>query len=212
MAVAKPFEATGIHDDYKWPNRCRTTADLREPRVQSLFGVSPSERAYCLREGGQLNMGVGSIKRIPMGWLQRIFGGKSGAMPEPFMEHPTGDFETCLEAMEDAVRRLHELPQWDQWITFTAQGVGDGPESYVFAEVRMLRDCLDVGERPLDVHHIIEAAHTDAASLIADNGCYSSAAASPREVARLLDAIFRHHFGIRSFEHENEGYAVGAEW
>lgn len=40
----------------------------------------------------------------------------------------------------------------------------------------------------------------------------SIAAASPREVAQLLDAIFRNHFGIRPFSGEDDDYAVGAEW
>jgi hypothetical protein len=133
-------------------------------------------------------------------------------MPDPFMEHPTGDFENSLEAMEDAVRRLRGLPRWDQWITFAAQGEGDGPESYELAEVRMLRDRLDVGDRQLDVPRIVQAARTEASSLAVDSGHYSVAAASPREVAQILDAIFRNHFGIRPFQDEDDDYAVGAEW
>jgi len=37
------------------------------------------------------------------------------------MEHPTGEFDSALDAMEDAVGRLRELNGWDQWITFCAQ-------------------------------------------------------------------------------------------
>ena len=50
------------------------------------------------------------------------------------------------------------------------------------------------------------------ASLVADGAQYSVAAASPREVAQILDAIFRHHFGLRPFADEGVDYAVGAEW
>src|SRR6266478_6271123 len=69
----------------------------------------------------------------------------------PFMEHPSGDFDSAVAAMEDAVIRLRKLPKWEQWITFNAQGEGHSPDSYEFAEVRMLGDRLDVGDKPLDI-------------------------------------------------------------
>ena len=128
------------------------------------------------------------------------------------MEHPTGDFDSAVEAMEDAVRRLRELPSWELWITFGAQGEGHGPDSYEFAEVRMLGGSLDIGDRPLDVPRIVQASRISPSSLVADGAQYSVAAASPREVAQILDAIFRHHFGIRPFADESDDYAVGAEW
>jgi len=128
------------------------------------------------------------------------------------MEHPTGDFDSAVAAIEDAVRRLRELPKWDQWITFSAQGEGNGPDSYESFEVRMLRDKLDVGEKPLNISQIIEAAGTGATSLVADGAQYSVAAASPAEVGKILDAIFRDHFGLRPFPDEDDDYAVGAEW
>jgi len=143
-----------------------------------------------------------------MSILNKLFGAKPG----PFMEHPTGKFTSAIEAMEDTVRRLRKLRSQDQWITFGAQGEGNGPDSLAFAEVRMLRDKLDVGEKPLDVPGIQEAAHAGPSSLVADGTHYSVAAASPREVAQILDAIFRHHFGLRPFADEGDDYAVGAEW
>jgi hypothetical protein len=130
----------------------------------------------------------------------------------PFMEHPTGDFDSAVEAMADAVTRLRKLPKWDGWITFSAQGEGHRPDSYEFAEIRMLRDKLDVGDRPLDVSQVVQAARTGASSLVADGAQYSVAAASPQEVARILDTIFRHHFALRPFADEGDDYAVGAEW
>src|ERR1051325_866167 len=99
-----------------------------------------------------------------MGLFKKLFGGE----PKPFMEHPSGDFDTAFEAMEDAVRRLRELRNWDQWITFNAQGQGSGPDSYEFAEVRMLRDKLDLGDKPLDIPGTLQAAGTGASSLVAD--------------------------------------------
>ena len=147
-----------------------------------------------------------------MGFFKNLFGAKAEPEPKPFMEHPTGDFDSAVEAMEDAVRRLRALPKWEQWISFTAQGEGHRPDSYEFAEVRMLHDRLDVGEKPLDVAQIVQAAGTGATSLVAGDAHYSVAAASPKEVAKILDAIFRHHFGIRPFPDEDDDYAVGAEW
>jgi hypothetical protein len=49
-------------------------------------------------------------------------------------------------------------------------------------------------------------------SLVAKGGQYSVAAASPAEVTRIFDAIFRRHFHIRPFPGEDDDYAVGAEW
>jgi len=127
------------------------------------------------------------------------------------MEHPTGDFDSAVAAMGDAVRRLRELPKWEQWITFSAQGEGHGTASYEFAEVRMLRDKLGVGEKPLDVPQVVQAARTGTSSLVTDGAHYSVGAASPREVAQILDTIFRHYFGIRPFADEGDDYAIGAE-
>jgi len=64
-----------------------------------------------------------------MSFLKNLFGAK----PKPFMEHPTGGFDSAVEAMEDAVRRLRQLRNWRQWITFGAQGEGHGPDGYEFA-------------------------------------------------------------------------------
>lgn len=144
-----------------------------------------------------------------MSFFKKLFAAKPKG---PFMEHPTGDFDSAIAAMEDAVRRLRALPKWDQWIAFSAQGEGHGEDSYEFAEVRMLRDKLDVGEKPLDIVRVIQAARTGASSLVANGTQYSVAAASPREVAQILDAIFRQHFGLRPFADEGDDYAVGAEW
>ena len=64
---------------------------------------------------------------------------------EPFMEHPTGQYGSALEAMEAAISRLRALPEWNRWITFCAQGEGESPEGVHFAEVRLLSDILETG-------------------------------------------------------------------
>jgi hypothetical protein len=133
-------------------------------------------------------------------------------LPAPFFEHPTGDFDSAITAMEDGIRRLRELPNWDQWITFRAQGEGNRPDSCQFAELRMLRDSVDVGSEPLDIPRVVQKARAGASLLVAVGAHYSVAAASPQEAARILDAIFRHHSGIRPFADESDDYAVGAEW
>jgi hypothetical protein len=152
-----------------------------------------------------------------MGWLNKLFGGGSDAKDSashPFMEHPTGEFDSAVAAMEDAIRRLRALPSWDNWIDFSAQGQaqGGGEDSYDFAQIKMRRDVIDVGEKPLDIPAITQKAGASASSLMKAGEHYSIAAASPRQAAQILDAIFRHHLGIRPFPDENNDYAVGAEW
>lgn len=130
----------------------------------------------------------------------------------PFMEHPTGEFASAIAAMEDAIQRLCSLPHWENWITFAAQGEDNGTDSYAFAEARLLGDKLDIGNKPLDISHIIQQAQVEDTSLTAYGSHYSIASASPAQAARILDAVFRHHFGIRPFSDEEDDYAVGAEW
>jgi hypothetical protein len=131
---------------------------------------------------------------------------------EPFMEHPTGEYGTAIDAMEEAISRLRALPEWNQWITFCAQGEGSSPENVHFAEVRLLSEILDAGI-PLNVAQITGQAGVSRDTLTeAGNTRYSIAGAAPREVAKILDALFRHHLGIHPFPEENNDYAVGAEW
>src|ERR1700723_125684 len=49
---------------------------------------------------------------------------KVKSMDRPFMEHPSGEFETAVDAMADAIKRLRALPSWEKWINFNAQGMG----------------------------------------------------------------------------------------
>lgn len=130
---------------------------------------------------------------------------------EPFMEHPTGEYATAIDAMEDAISRLRTLPEWNRWITFCAQGEGSSPESIHLAEVRLLDDILDA-EVQIDLAQITGYADVPRRALTEAGATrYSIAAATPREAARLLDAIFRQQLGVRPFPDEND-YPVGAEW
>lgn len=131
---------------------------------------------------------------------------------EPFMEHPTGKYATAIDAMEEAISRLRALPEWNQWITFCAQGEGSSPESVHFAEIRLLSEILEAGG-PVDVARITAQARVNRRALTeAGRTRYSIAAATPREAAQILDALFRHQLGIHPFPDENNDYAVGAEW
>ena len=131
---------------------------------------------------------------------------------EPFMEHPTGEFSSAVDAMEDAIFRLRALPVRDEWITFCAQGQGTSAESIHSAEIRWLRDVIDVGVQ-VDTGRIAAQARIDGRMFKPEGGTrYSLAAASPREAAHVLDALFRNELGLRPFPDEGADYAVGAEW
>jgi hypothetical protein len=75
---------------------------------------------------------------------------KVNAVDRPFMKHPSGGLDTAIDAMADAIKRLRALPEWNEWITFSAQGMGGRVDSYHFAEIRMRQDELKL-ERPVDV-------------------------------------------------------------
>jgi hypothetical protein len=130
----------------------------------------------------------------------------------PFMEHPSGQYATAVDAMEAAIVALRALPEWNRRITFGAQGQGGSPESIHFADVQLLADVLETDE-PVDVAALCTQAKVPLRTLVeGGTGRYSIAAATPREAAQILDALFRHHLGIRPFPDENDDYAVGAEW
>ena len=149
-----------------------------------------------------------------MGLFDRLFGKKPARPPDPaapFMEHPTGEFKTAMDAMADAIRRLRALPEWNDWITFCAQGMGHDEDSDYLAEIRVRRDELELDE-PLDVEAITRRAGVAQSSLTQAGAGYSIANASPADAARVMDAIFRHALGIRPHADEDDDYAIGAEW
>ncbi|QDU97130.1 hypothetical protein [Lignipirellula cremea] len=132
-------------------------------------------------------------------------------MVEPFIEHPGGEFDTAVDAMADAIRRLRELPQGSNWITFCAQGMGSRVDSYHFAEIAWRDDNLRL-DQPLDADEIAQQAGVPPSSFSKQGDMYSIHQATPREAAQVLDTIFRHHMGIRPHTGEGNDYAVGAEW
>jgi hypothetical protein len=154
------------------------------------------------------------MKEKVMGFFDRLLGKKPAAEPDPdapFMEHPTGQFKSAVEAMADAIKRLRALSEWNEWITFCAQGKGHDENSEHHAEIRMRQNEIQVDEA-LDMAVIAGLANVEPTSMVAVGANYSLAAASPEEAARILDAIFRHQLGIRPFPDQGNDYAIGAEW
>jgi hypothetical protein len=132
-------------------------------------------------------------------------------MTTPFMEHPSGEFDSAVEAMADAITRLRALPDWNDWITFCAQGMGSREDTYHMAEIRLRRDEMELDE-PLDAKDITRFAGVPERALQPIGANYSFHEASPNEAAQVMNAIFRNVLGIRPHTGEGDDYAIGAEW
>src|SRR5262249_4747392 len=113
--------------------------------------------------------------------------------------------------MESAIGHLRSLQMGDRWITFCAQGEGEDPRGFRFAGMRLMSEILDPAVS-LDVEKITGLANVPRHALVpGEQGRYSLAQASPKEVAQILDAVFRHQLGIRPFADDDGDYAVGGE-
>jgi hypothetical protein len=133
---------------------------------------------------------------------------------KPFLEHPSGDHETAVEAMADAIARLRALPEWDGWITFQAQGMGGRLDSYHFAKIAMRKEEIKP-EEPLAIDLDLVARRARVSrSYLAKVGkrAYSVGRATPKQTARVLDTIFRQYMGICPHTGEGNDYAVGVDW
>jgi hypothetical protein len=141
---------------------------------------------------------------------------------QPFMEHPSGEFDTAIEAMADAIKRLRILPNWDTWMTLGAQGTGGRVDSYHCADIRMRQGEIGFESSPqlgqpvkpisIDIGLVTKRAGVAASALAKIEGGYSVADATPLEAARIMDVIFREYLGIRPHTGKGDDYAVGAEW
>lgn len=86
-----------------------------------------------------------------MGFLSRLFRrAESRDDGSPFMEHPSGEHETAVDAIESAVSRLRSMGRLDRWLTFSAQGQGGRVDSYHFAALKLRGDLIDPGDVALD--------------------------------------------------------------
>lgn len=141
----------------------------------------------------------------------------------PFMEHPTGEFATAVDAMADAITRLRALPEWNKPITFHAQGMGPRVDTCHFASIRMRHGeiTFPVQTNPLagaekkielDTQAVTRQAGAPDSCLIRTEVGYSVERATPMQAARIMDVIFRRNLGIRPHTGEHNDYAIGAEW
>jgi hypothetical protein len=140
----------------------------------------------------------------------------------PFMSHPSGDFETVVDAMADTIKRLRALPEWDNWITFCAQGMGPRVDTYHFASIRMRQgeitfrvqtNTLAWTEKTLEVDIPVTKRAGVPESCLSKTGTgYSVGKATPIQAARIMDVIFRQYMGIGPHTGEGDDYAIGAEW
>lgn len=151
-----------------------------------------------------------------MGLLSKLFG-KRPAPPRddrPFLEHPSGEFVTALLAIRSAMERLEREGMGGRWIIFSAQGQGGDIDSCRMSDVPFSGCAFDLSGQTLELEAVLESAGLGDAGLAIDcepNGKVSLPGATPEQLARFLDALFRTHFGIRPFDGE-EDYGVGAEW
>ena len=131
---------------------------------------------------------------------------------EPFMEHPTGEHESAVAAMEDAVRRLRVLPSWVDWITFCAQGENPALAGTIkFAEVRLRGESLDAGHAPLDVAPDCRKSWDAANAIRMDGESYMLVVLAAGNCP-VAGCNLSRTFGIRPFGDEKDDYTVGAEW
>lgn len=133
---------------------------------------------------------------------------------EPFMEHPTGEFPDAVAAMEHAIARLRALDTWDRWIAFNGQGQGSRPDSYRMAEIRLRGDEIRIDEPLAEVSAILRVGDLDDDDIDIEfdgAGGIRVRRATPMQLAKFLDGLFRGHLGVRKFDDEND-YTVGAEW
>ena len=153
-----------------------------------------------------------------MSFFSRLFG-KSKTPPgepdddRPFMEYPSDEYESSLQAMTSAFERLSAGGYVDRWITFCGQGKGHREDSDQMEEVKVRGNTLDLRGQQLDLPALLQFAHLQGQVQIEvdGDGMVTLGGATPEQMARFLDAVFQKHFGLRPHDDESD-YAVGAEW
>ncbi|NUQ63112.1 MAG: ankyrin repeat domain-containing protein [Pirellulales bacterium] len=161
------------------------------------YGVSPID----------LIAGSGNIESEPTSMPKA-----SPTKTEPFMEHPSGEFATTVDAMTDAIKRLRKLKPWDKWITFSASGQGSRPDTYHIVDVLVHGQSVNIGDESVDLDAVLSRAGLSRSKLqdSHEKGIIELRHTTPVQFAKFLDSLF-YHFGVRPFEDEDD-YAVGVEW
>lgn len=106
-----------------------------DPESKNNSGVSPVGLARTI---GNYNIAqfFDDLEDAPE---TRVVSKATGKMMEqPFLEHPNGEHESAVDAIEHTIRKLRELPELTQWLTLCAQGAGASEDSVHSAEVRIL--------------------------------------------------------------------------
>jgi hypothetical protein len=153
-----------------------------------------------------------------MSFFSRLFG-KDKTPPDsptdddgPFMEYPSDDYNTSLQAITSAFQRLKSGGYGDRWITFSAQGKGHDEDSDQVEDVNVRGNTLDLRGQTLDVPALLRFAKMQGQIVDVDSeGMVTLPNATPEQMARYLDAVFQQHFKIHPHDDESD-YAVGAEW
>jgi hypothetical protein len=151
----------------------------------------------------------GSCSHSPRHYADGV-GHNYGKVPMtlPFMEHPTGQFDSAVDAMADAIDRLRKLSVWEEWITFCAQGSGGNENSYKCYNIRVLKNLIQVDDGEISIKVVCGG---DPNILVRDGSGYLVRSITPREMALLFDSIFKKHYDLKLFRDEPD-YPVGAEW
>ena len=132
---------------------------------------------------------------------------------DPIVEHPSGDYETAVQAITEAFRRLGECAETSGWVVLSGQGQGWRVDSYLVADVRYRNGTFVFPQSISEVASI--AARVGLAEsqveIGSDSKTVSIRGATPALLAAFLDAVYREALGIRPHEGEDD-YAFGAEW
>jgi hypothetical protein len=115
--------------------------------------------------------------------------------------------------MTSAFERLKKGDYGDSGITFSAQGKGHDDDSDRMEEVPVRGNTLDLHGQTLDLPALLQFAKLQGQvqAQVDPEGMITLPNATPEQMARFLDAVYRKHFGIHPHDDEND-YAVGAEW
>ncbi|MDB5174626.1 MAG: hypothetical protein JWN51_3399 [Phycisphaerales bacterium] len=139
--------------------------------------------------------------------------GPSPSDDGPFMEYPSDDYDSSLQAMTSALERLKTGGYGDRWITFSAQGKGHDEDSDQSKDVQVRDNTLDLRGQKLDVPALLQFGKLQGRVQVQvdSEGMVTLPGTTPEQMARFLDAVFQKHFGILPHDDEDD-YAVGAEW
>ncbi len=132
---------------------------------------------------------------------------------DPIAEHPSGEFDSSLEAMSTAFSRILSCNEPERWVVLSGQGQGWRPDSYLIADVEYRNGEFVFPEPIPKIASYADEVGLDGSLLeiSSDLTRLKVTNVSPKQLARLLDTIFREHFKVRPHDNEDD-YAFGAEW